>query len=239
MSMSMNTTAIVLAGGLGTRLRTVVTDVPKPMALVNGKPFLYYVLTQLHQAGITHVVLSVGYKWETIRNYFGQEFNRIKIEYCVEEAPLGTGGAIKAAMQLCTTANIVVLNGDSIFNFNLQQFINKPLTTPVAMAIRVVNDAARYGTVSVDAKGSITHFVEKTGLIQQGTINTGIYLINKQQFLDNCPSENKFSIEQDYFQHIVQHQHIQGYMAQGYFIDIGIPEDYARAQHELHTSFNL
>lgn len=235
----MNTTAIVLAGGLGTRLRTVVANLPKPMASVNDKPFLYYVLTQLQQAGITHVVLSVGYKWESIRDYFGKKFNDIKIDYCVEEEPLGTGGAIKAAMQLCNTANVVVLNGDSIFNFDLQQFINQQLTTPVLMAIRVVDNAARYGTVSVDAKGSVTNFVEKTGLIQQGTINTGIYLINKQLFLDNCPTENKFSIEQDYFQHIVQHQQIQGYMAQGYFIDIGIPEDYARAQHELHTLLNL
>jgi D-glycero-alpha-D-manno-heptose 1-phosphate guanylyltransferase len=231
----MNTTAIVLAGGLGTRLRSVVTNLPKPMAPVCNKPFLHYILAQLQHAGITHVVLSVGYKWETIQHHFGNAFENIKLDYCVEEEPLGTGGAIKAAMQLCTTHNVVVVNGDSIFNFDLKQFINYHTTAPVLMAARVIDNAARYGTLTIDANNRVSNFVEKTNLVQQGTINTGIYLINKASFLNDCPAQNKFSIEQDYFAHIVQHQQIQAYTSQGYFIDIGIPEDYTRAQHEFNT----
>jgi D-glycero-alpha-D-manno-heptose 1-phosphate guanylyltransferase len=231
----MTTTAIILAGGLGTRLRSIVAHLPKPMANVAGKPFLHYVLTQLQHAGITHVILSVGYKWETIRDYFGDAFENITLNYCVEEVPLGTGGAIKAAMQLCTSEKVLVLNGDSIFNFELKQFVNYNTTAPVLMAARIIDDASRYGTLTIDAKNVVTNFIEKTNLAQQGTINTGIYLIHKTSFLNDCPTQNKFSIEQDYFAHIVQRQKIQAYTAQGYFIDIGIPEDYTRAQYEFNT----
>jgi D-glycero-alpha-D-manno-heptose 1-phosphate guanylyltransferase len=231
----MTTTAILLAGGLGTRLRSVVADLPKPMAPVCNKPFLHYVFAQLQQAGITHVVLSVGYKWETISAYFGNKYDNITIDYCIETEPLGTGGAIKAALHYCNTNNVAVLNGDSIFNFDLKSFLASTAQAPVLMAVRAIDNASRYGTISINTENTITQFIEKTGLEQAGIINTGIYLINKNHFFNNCPVQDKFSIEQDYFAHIVTHNQIQGVLGNGYFIDIGIPEDFARAQTEFQN----
>jgi len=228
------TSAIILAGGFGKRLKSLVSDVPKPMAPVLEKPFLTYLLRYLSSFQLKHVVLSTGYLSSVIENYFGNNFNGLKLSYSVEEEPLGTGGAIKKALNLLSDDNVLVLNGDSFLDLNLSEFSNFYYQNDFdgLLACRSVNDAARYGTLEINNK-QIVAFKEKIGVNESGLINGGVYLLNKQHYLKNTPSSLNFSIEKDYFEKQIKYSKFGAYMCEGYFIDIGIPEDYLKAQHEF------
>ncbi len=225
---------IILAGGFGTRLSKVVSDTPKPMALVNNKPFLYYLFKQLEKIGAKHVILATGYLNEKISSYFQHSFGNIKIDYAVETEPLGTGGAIQNAMQYCDTEQVLVMNGDTYFDIPIQEFIKKHLEKKAdfSLALRNVKDCSRYGFVEINKDNQITKFGEKKEGLKDCLINGGTYLIN-QSIFSMLPLEKKFSMEKEVFEKQLNTLKLTGIPFDNYFIDIGIPEDYKKAQYDF------
>ena len=226
--------AVILAGGFGTRLQEVVKDVPKPMAGINNKPFLEYLFQYLLHYNIKKVVLSVGYKAEIIQNHFKNHFTGIDIEYAYEWEPLGTGGGILNALKFCTTENVLVINGDTFFDINLPELYNfhKANASQVTLCLKDIKDTGRYGKVSLDDHYRITGFIEKEA--GEGYINGGVYLMNRS-VLESFDLPLKFSFEKDFLEKYYKKLNIFGFVSNSYFIDIGIPEDYQRAQEELDT----
>ncbi len=225
--------AVVLAGGFGTRLRSVVADLPKPMAPVRGRPFLAYVLDELLTQGIERVVLAVGYKAEAIRDYFGDQYAGLELVYSVEEEPLGTGGGIRQAVGLCTSEAVFVLNGDTYFSVAFERLFNRfaAAESLLTIALKEMHDFDRYGTVLVNDAGVITGFREKRPMAA-GLINGGVYLMRSSLFeLKSLP--DRFSFEQEILEAEYRRGRFHAEIFDGYFIDIGIPEDYERAQGEL------
>ena len=236
----MITEAVILAGGFGTRLQKVVSDVPKPMAPINGEPFLNFILYKLKNEGIKTVVFSVGYLSDVIIEYFKNKFAGIEIKYSIEKNPLGTGGGIKLAMQNCNQEEILVLNGDSFFNVPIQELYIKHCDkkSVCTMALRDVENASRYGSVEINNQNRIVNFEEKSEIEKAGKINGGVYILNKNHFIKNTPQEN-FSIEQNYFQALYKTEKFYGFSFQNYFIDIGIPESYNQANNDFKRFENL
>ncbi|BCF98065.1 D-glycero-D-manno-heptose 1-phosphate guanosyltransferase [Paraburkholderia sp. PGU19] len=223
--------AIVLAGGLGTRLRSVVPDLPKPMAEVAGKPFLWWVLRRLEQQGIGDVYLSVGYKREVIQAYFGAKFGALNVHYVVEHEPLGTGGAIAKAFDAIGGDEAFVLNGDTMTIVEFADLRSAAASdVDLAMAVAKLDDVARYGAVDFDATSMrrVTAFREK-GQTGAGFINAGVYLV-KRDALKRYPLPEKFSFEQDFLHAYLADLHVSAVPAVSQLIDIGVPDDYALAQ---------
>lgn len=223
--------AIVLAGGFGTRLRNVVPDVPKPMAPIAGRPFLEILLATLASKGFTRVVLSLGFMAEKIIEHFGERYAGLDMVFEVESQPLGTGGAIRAAMARCMEDHVFVFNGDTYLDVEVDQIERLWQTNrrPV-IVVREVPDVARFGSVSMLC-GRILRFLEK-GNHGAGLINAGCYVMPRG-VLDHFPIEQPFSLETEFFAPNLQRMRVDGFVTHGHFIDIGVPEDYARAQKEL------
>lgn len=179
--------AIILCGGLGTRLKSVIKDIPKPMAPINDKPFLEFIFEYLKKQGIKEVILAVSYKYEVIKEYFKDEFLGIKIKYSIEKEPLGTGGAIKEALKIIKNETYV-LNGDTFFGIDLSKL--KLNGSKICLALKQMNDFDRYGTVNVNEQGFVISFEEKI-FKNQGLINGGIYLLTKDIF-------NEFDLEKNF-----------------------------------------
>lgn len=217
--------AIILAGGLGTRLGEIVKDRPKPMVEINGQPFLVYLLDSLAVSGVKKVIMAVGYKGEVIINYFGFSFKGMKIEYSIEENPLGTGGALKKAMSLCKNNWVLALNGDSYNCIDFIKMFNAHMEWGghITMAITQLDHFDRYGAVEIQ-EGMVKSFTEK-GYREKGYINRGVYVIDRK-FLES-KEEEKFSFEKDILEK--QAGMINVFFSEGCFIDIGIPADYKRA----------
>jgi D-glycero-alpha-D-manno-heptose 1-phosphate guanylyltransferase len=225
--------AIVLAGGFGTRLRSVVSNVPKPMAPVGGRPFLELLLGSLKAKGITRVILSVGYMSDAIISYFQENSLGMELVFEVESSPLGTGGAIAAALRHVHSDCALVLNGDTYIDLDLEAVRSMwpGDRTPIVVA-RAVSDTERFGRLDV-TNARITRFVG-SGIKSAGIINAGGYLIPTNVFLgENMPE--KFSFEQDFLSKRPPLS-LRVFMALGQFIDIGVPDDYERAQTELTRS---
>ncbi len=225
--------AIILAGGLGTRLRSVVSELPKCMAPVAGKPFLHYVIAHLQKEGIDNFIFSVGYKSESIIDFITNEYPNIRFQFAVEEEPLGTGGAIKLAIEKATEKNILVCNGDTLFNMDVNELTNFHLQhiSDCTLCLKPMNNFDRYGVVELGDNDSVISFKEKQ-FYAEGLINGGVYALNTETFLDkNLPE--KFSFEKDYLEKYVGERKMYGLIQDSYFIDIGIPEDYERAQEEF------
>ena len=222
--------AIVLVGGKGTRLRSVVSDVPKPMAPVKDKPFLEYLLNELIDQGISKVVLAVGYKAETLIEYFGNRYKNIEIEYSIEENSLGTGGAIKKALELTTESNIVIVNGDTFSKVNLVEMMRKHLKNraDLTIATKTMRKFDRYGQV-LSENDKIVGFREKQ-YCDEGNINIGTYIIKKNFFKD-VKTEEVFSFENDIMEKYFDEMNFISYLSDTIFIDIGIPEDYEKIQN--------
>ncbi|MHC1724262.1 MAG: nucleotidyltransferase family protein [Aminipila sp.] len=219
--------AIILAGGLGTRLANVVSDVPKPMAPVAGKPFLQYILDDLIDKGITHVIIAVCYKKECIIDFFGSSYKNISINYSIEEKPLYTGGAIKKALSMCKEQEVFVINGDTYFDVNLKDMLlDASKDVEILIAVKRMFDFSRYGEVKINSQKIVEAFNEKK-YCKEGFINGGIYLI-KRSCLTKFPEA--FSLENDYFPLILEQGKMKAFKSEGFFIDIGIPEDYKLAQ---------
>lgn len=219
--------AVILAGGLGTRLRSVVSEVPKCMAPVDGKPFLQYMLEWLSRFDVSHVVLSVGYLREVIFAFIDSREWPFEISYAVEEEPLGTGGGIRLALTKCREDRVIVLNGDTFFNVDLKALT---FAAPVTLALKPMRNFDRYGAVDL-AGGLVTGFHEKTACTE-GLINGGVYALVRSR-LDLAFYPGRFSFEKDLLEPLAAARLVAGEVQEGYFIDIGIPEDYARAQREL------
>lgn len=225
---------IILAGGLGTRLRSVVNDVPKCMAPVSGKPFLWYLLKYLSHFDVERVVLSVGYLRNIIIDWIdknGDEFP-FNFDYAIEMTPLGTGGGIKLALNKCLKNDIIILNGDTFFNVDLNELYEQhhQHSSSITLALKPMKNFNRYGNVRVNGN-KIVAFEEKK-YCTSGLINGGIYIINRSSNIFNG-LEEKFSFETDVLQPQCCKNNIYGIKQNGYFIDIGIPEDYAKANTEL------
>ena len=229
--------AVILAGGFGTRLSHVVSDVPKPMAPVYGRPFLCYLLDRLADAGIQRVVLATGYMHEVIETYFGTGYQGLEIIYSNEDQPLFTGGAIRQAAEKIQSEDFVVLNGDTLFDIDFQQLydFHTSHNAHLSIALRRVEDTGRYGAVTCE-NDRIVAFHEKTESQGAGDINGGIYAINRAWLL-NQDLPTKFSFEKELMQPLAGDPHFYGLSFNDYFIDIGVPEDYFRAQQEFKTLF--
>jgi len=208
-------------------------DTPKCMAPVHGKPFLVYVLDYLVSQQINKAVLSVGYHKDQIINYFGKNYRSLEIEYANETELLGTGGAVKYALNQCLLDKVFVLNGDTYFVPDLQAMENEQLITlaDITIAVRHLRETSRYGLVISDESGMITDFREKDPTAGSGWINGGVYLLNRNIF-DNY-RQRKFSLENDLFKNSITTLHMQTFKTDAFFLDIGIPEDYANAQSLL------
>jgi D-glycero-alpha-D-manno-heptose 1-phosphate guanylyltransferase len=224
--------AVILAGGLGTRLRGVIDDLPKSMAPVAGKPFLSYILEQLSAASFARVILAVGYKNESIISFFGSSYKNLKLEYSVEDLPLGTGGALLKASAGITEDHFFVINGDTIFSADLVEMEKFFFATScdIALAIRKMKDFYRYGTVTLEGV-RIKSFNEKKPC-REGFINAGIYIVNRNWVIKNSPV-SPFSFERDLMEKRVTEDIINGFASEAYFIDIGVPDDYEKAKREL------
>jgi D-glycero-alpha-D-manno-heptose 1-phosphate guanylyltransferase len=224
--------AIILAGGLGTRLAARLNGVPKPMAPVAGRPFLEILLSQMKRAGATHVLLSVGHLHKVIEDRFGAAFDGMRLSFVIEEVPLGTGGAIRAALCHATEENVLVLNGDTFLDADyaaLMRF-HEAEGADLTMAISRQPDIARYGGVVVDG-GRVVGFQEK-GQSGPGWINAGAYVLKTAMQwparLHDC-----FSIETDFLAVEIDRLFAAAYEVEGLFLDIGVPEDLDRAQRDL------
>jgi len=228
--------AIILAGGFGTRLRQVVSDVPKPMAPINKKPFLVYIFNWLNRYNVTHVVLAVGYKKEVIIDYFGKKYKNIDIDYSVEDTPLFTGGAIKKALNNCKEDNVFIINGDTFFDVNLQELLAQHinLSANFTISVKQMNNFDRYGIVKINEDKDVIGFEEKK-YHEKGYINGGIYCIKRD--LLNKIRKQAFSFEKDYMEKYYLKDLIKAYFSDNYFIDIGIPEDYLKAQSDFKNIF--
>jgi D-glycero-alpha-D-manno-heptose 1-phosphate guanylyltransferase len=225
---------IILAGGSGSRLREAVPDLPKPMAPINNKPFLEYQLDFIHSLGFKRVIFSTGYLGQVIETFFGDSYKELELEYAAEPQPMGTGGAIKFAFSRVQTPHFMVMNGDTMFNIDLDKFFQKHVEelAPVSVALRKVSDASRYGTVKMNRVGVITSFAEKLAQSGESLINGGIYLF-ASRFFKKLNLPEIFSAEKDLFPELVKKEQLYGQAFDAYFLDIGIPEDYKRAQHEF------
>lgn len=226
-----NITAVVLAGGLGTRLRSVVADKPKVLANVSGKPFLEYVLDQIVPTGITQVILCIGHLAEQIQAHFGSSYRGLSIKYSHERSLLGTAGALRYALEHISTENLLVMNGDSYAEFSFDSFASFHFSKQANASILLtrVNDARRYGQVTLCKNGAICTFEEK-GLGQEnGWINAGIYLINRK-LIQALPLGHIISLEREVFPTWLGKAFF-GYQAkEAVFIDIGTPQSFADAQ---------
>ena len=220
--------AIILVGGLGTRLREAVPNLPKPMAPVDGKPFLEYLLNKLALAKFKRVILSTGHQAGAIESYFGSKFLNIDLVYSREQSPLGTGGAIRLAMEQVYEDHVYVMNGDTFSGVDLLKL--EEFWTIVKSPILVgkhVSDIARYGGIQV-SENSLIGFSEK-GNLGSGIINVGTYVLPSGHLKHFSINQN-FSFENDFLAIPENYSQFKVFLDQGLFIDIGIPSDYYRAQ---------
>lgn len=222
---------IILAGGLGTRLRSVVSDVPKCMAPVGGCPFLAWTLQWLERFDVKRIVLSLGYMSQVVIDWIQNEYKgKMPVDWVIEETPLGTGGGIRLAMSKVSPGRTVILNGDTFFNVDLDAFhsFSRQAGTPLAVALKPMTDFDRYGSVTLSGDSHITSFNEKKHC-DKGLINGGIYCIDSGTDIFVGMPE-KFSFEKEMLEPMSKSGKIAGYVSDGSFIDIGIPEDYSIAQ---------
>ncbi|MBS1566494.1 MAG: nucleotidyltransferase family protein [Bacteroidetes bacterium] len=235
--------AIILAGGLGTRLRSAVPDLPKCMAPVNGKPFIAWVIDYMIAQGVDKFIFSLGYKNEVIRQYLDTQYvypghqPAVSFSYVIEQEPLGTGGAIQSACRAATEENVLVLNGDTMYKVipsELDAF-HKAVAATCTLALKPMENFDRYGVVTLRNDMSVESFREKQ-YYEKGLINGGVYVLHAASFLSLGLPE-KFSFEKDYLEKQLEaaagKRSIYGFVQDAYFIDIGIPADYERAQQEL------
>lgn len=227
--------AVILAGGMGTRLRSVVSDVPKPMAPINGRPFLEYLFDYLISQNVRDVILSVGYKHKVIQDYFGKSYGCTKIEYSIEQELLGTGGAIKKALSMAKEDNIIVLNGDTYFPVNITELMafHSINNNDISLSGKIHSSARRFGSLKV--KGSRIVEFRSNSSNSIGLINGGVYVVKRDVF-DETPFQNKFSFEIDFLASMVEKLRVGVCVSQCIFIDIGCPKDYEIAKAILPNS---
>lgn len=224
--------AIVLCGGLGTRLGELTRDTPKPLLDVAGQPFVTHVLERLQGNGVTHACLAVSFQWHKLRAALGDHWNGLPLSYSVEDKPLGTGGAIREALKTMGWPEALIANGDTLVEADLRQMhaFGQRAEADVVLILKQVPDTARYGRVNLLPSGRVRSFSEK-GVGGPGLINAGLFWL-RAEILTAIPHA-VFSIEQDVMMAHLQEHAIYGLTTDGYFIDMGIPEDLERARQDL------
>lgn len=233
--------AIILAGGLGSRLRAAVPDLPKPMAPINGRPFLEYLLDYWAGQGVSRFVLSVGYKRDIIEEHFATRYKGTEVDYAVEDQPRGTGGGLLLALKhLRRTGPFLIMNGDTFFEVDLAPMrrYHCERRAELTIALREVEANSRYGGVGIDKEGKIMSFDNRARTTDRALINGGVYLAEKSAFAGMAlESDAPVSIEdQLYPRMLAEGRRIYGFPSSGRFIDIGIPEDYRRAASVLQDA---
>lgn len=231
--------AIILAGGLGTRLKSVVADKPKVLSPVAGKPFLHYVIQYLLKQGITQFIFSLGYLSNQVIDFLKEKYPQLSFQYTIETTPLGTGGGIKKAIQLATDEDVLIVNADTFFEVDIQKMmqVHKAANAHCTVSLKAMNNFDRYGTVELNEQQSIVLFKEKK-FTESGLINGGYLIFNKSYFLETTATlPDVFGYEKDFLEPNLQKMVVKGFISDGYFIDIGIPEDYALAQ-EVFANFS-
>ncbi len=222
--------ALILAGGLGTRLQSAVPDVPKALAPVEGRPFLAYLLDRLAAASLRRIILLTGYGAEQIETALGRSYGPLRLEYSREERPLGTGGAVRRALDRLDGRTLLLLNGDSFCEVDLARFfaLHRRRRADLSMVVAKVADASRYGSVRRDVSNRITGYLEKTASAGPGWINAGMYLIERA-LLKEMPVDQPMSLERDWLPRWLACHRVIGFPTTGAFLDIGTPEAYASA----------
>jgi len=224
--------AIILCGGLGTRLGDLTRDTPKPLLDVAGQPFVTHVLEQLQSNGVTQACLAVSFQWHKLRAALGDHWNGLPLSYSIEDKPLGTGGAIRQALKTMGWPEALIANGDTLVEADLRQMhaYGQRADADVVLALKQVPDTARYGRVNLLPSGRVTSFSEK-GVGGPGLINAGLFWL-RAELLAAIPHA-VFSFEQDVMMAHLHEYVIHGLPTDGYFIDMGIPEDLERARQDL------
>jgi NDP-sugar pyrophosphorylase family protein len=240
--------AVVLAGGLGTRLRSAYAAGPKSMAPVGGRPFLDYLLSWLRSEGVKEVILCVGYKRTHIQKYVGKGRKwGLRVKYSIEKKLLGTGGAVKKAERLIPGNMLLVINGDTFLDVNLKELnqFHRSRSALATLAVVNVEDDHRYGSLRMDGESRITAFLEKgergaSGKLEGGTrpINGGVYVFEKK-LLHAIRPGRPLSLEKDVFPRLVASKKLFAFLKSAYFMDIGVPDDFRRAQNELPKRFRI
>ena len=223
-------TAVILAGGIGTRLQNIVSDRPKVMAEINCKPFITYLLDQLAETDSEQVIISTGYMAKKIEEFIGPVYKSLQVNYSREEKPYGTGGALKLAGQAIGTKYCIVMNGDSYTKFNFVSLLMNHINSEanITIVVKKIEDPSRYGSIQMDDKNNIIEFTEKNKTMSQGLINTGVYFMNTsvlREISGNIPC----SLEYDFFPCMIG-KGLYGFETDGRFIDIGTPESYSQAE---------
>jgi len=225
---------IILAGGLGTRLQGVLeAETPKCLAPVNGKPFLEYLLRYLENQYCSRVILALGHNHIPVLEWLKTKAFFFRVEWSIEKEPLGTGGGIRKAALMCRDRDVLVLNGDTMFEADLPRLMasHQEKKAAATLALKPMKNFERYGTVTLNEEGRIVSFQEKQPCAE-GLINGGIYALNREALMSQ-PLPQKFSFEKDFLEAQVAQQYFAGFVQDSYFIDIGVPEDFERAQNEL------
>ena len=235
--------SVILAGGLGTRLRPVFDAGPKSIAPIGGRSFLEYLLLQIRRAGFHKVVLCVGYGAQQIEEYVGDGAKwGLAVRYSAEVEPLGTAGAVRQAAPLIDSDHFLAFNGDSFLAVDLQQLVGEHLQSGAfaTVALAKVPNSARFGNVVLGQDGLIKQFAEKR--VQAETVSPNMQIVNggiyvfRSAVLDLIPQPGAVSLEREVFPALIE-KGIRGFLTDGYFIDIGLPEDFERAQAELPKFF--
>ncbi|HVS35971.1 MAG TPA: nucleotidyltransferase family protein [Gemmataceae bacterium] len=227
-------TAAILAGGLGTRLRSVVADRPKALAPVAGRPFVAHLLDFLNAAGLARVVLLTGFRGEQVKSALGDRYGRLTLTYSQEPSPLGTGGALRAAFHHFDSEMILLLNGDSYCRVDLRALVafHRNLQAGLTLSLVHADDASRFGRVIASPNGRIDAFAEKEAGCRPGWINAGVYLLQRS-LVEETPTGGPMSLERDLLPKWIEQGVVYGRRAEGPFMDIGTPESYAAADHFL------
>jgi D-glycero-alpha-D-manno-heptose 1-phosphate guanylyltransferase len=241
-------TVLILAGGLGERLRSTYSAGPKSLAPVGRRPFLDYLLEWLRGEGAQEIILCVGFKRSLIQRYVGSGRKwGLRVRYSIEKKLLGTAGAVKKGGKILGGTSMFVLNGDTFLDVNLRKMsaFHRAQKGWVTLAVARVADVSRFGTLRLDAHGRITTFSEKSASCANGTssrlnwsINGGVYLIEKK-VLKSIPSHRQVSLEKEVFPRLLLKRVLFGFATDGYFLDIGVPNDFRRAQSELPERFRI
>lgn len=232
-------TVLILAGGLGTRLRSVVSDRPKVLAPVAGRPFLSYWLESLALQGFRDTVLCTGHLSEQVEACFGQSWGTLSLSYSAEKTPLGTGGALRLALPLIRTQDVLILNGDSFCEVDLAQFWKEQSQrrASAGMVLHYASDSRRYGRVTLSPEGRLDNFLEKSDICRAGWINAGVYLLPRA-WIESIPPDAPVSLERDLLPKWLMNG-IHGFPSAGRFIDIGLPETLAQAEEFFASSKQL
>jgi len=231
-------TVVVLAGGLGTRLKDIVNDVPKPMAPIRGKPFLEYLLSYWISNGANHIILSVGYKNQKIKDYFGTAYNGVPVSYVIEDEPLGTGGAL---LRVLDENNIneafFLVNGDTLFQIDVYRMLelHDRNNADMSLSLRNIENTDRYHTININDAGKVITIDPPNESAACGNINGGVYIISPELLQSWANTDNKnISLENQILPGLIKNHSVYGYIDDGDFIDIGVPEDYQKAQSCLN-----